>query len=257
MASCNPEILEREPYRPPTSACRNPCLTPRTIHLPTLSFAIPTNHGIPSLKINNPPKTIANCTVEGRLTIPPRQRRPHSPCPSATMSTKTFRPLALLRPTARFYSSQPTPSPALLTRSPASTKPPTATPSPTSILASLFAPEQPSAPSPTGHTNYGFEAAEDVVKHQHRADMYLRKHPRRWREGDVYAPHDLSPAEAKKWKVVKSPKRDVIDMLGVNPLDNYRVGLAVRFPCSKMKVGCISGAGRNDGNHGKKDIRRI
>ncbi|KAK4645485.1 hypothetical protein QC761_201850 [Podospora bellae-mahoneyi] len=138
------------------------------------------------------------------------------------MSTKTFRPLALLRPPARFYSSQPTPSPALLTRSSASTKPPTATPSPTSILASLFAPEQPSAPSPTGHTNYGFEAAEDVVKHQHRADMYLRKHPRRWREGDVYAPHDLSPAEAKKWKVVKSPKRDVIDMLGVNPLDNYR-----------------------------------
>ncbi|KAK0668988.1 ribosomal protein S18 [Cercophora samala] len=52
--------------------------------------------------------------------------------------------------------------------------------------------------------------------------MYLRKHPRVWRDGDVYAPHDLSPAEARKWKGVKSPKKDVIDMLGVNPLDNYR-----------------------------------
>ncbi|KAK4177862.1 ribosomal protein S18 [Triangularia setosa] len=142
------------------------------------------------------------------------------------MSFKSiFRPLALLRQPSRFYSSQSTAAPSLTlpttsNRSQSSQRTAT-TRSPTSALSDLFAAAEPSKP---GHGNLQStpDAAEDVVKHQHRADMYLRKHPRQWREGDVYAPHDLSPAEARKWRGVKAPKKDVIDMLGVNPLDNYR-----------------------------------
>ncbi|EPS31231.1 hypothetical protein POX_h09529 [Penicillium oxalicum] len=45
---------------------------------------------------------------------------------------------------------------------------------------------------------------------------------RDWKAGDVYAPHDLSPAEMKKWGKRKSPSRDAFDALNLNPLDLYR-----------------------------------
>jgi hypothetical protein len=51
----------------------------------------------------------------------------------------------------------------------------------------------------------------------------LRQMPRRWREGEVYAPHDLTIGEAKKWKkIVMRPEKDVFDMLGKNPLAFYK-----------------------------------
>ncbi|MCJ1249268.1 hypothetical protein MMC30_006491 [Trapelia coarctata] len=45
---------------------------------------------------------------------------------------------------------------------------------------------------------------------------------RRWKKGDVYAPHDLSPAEMRKWRQRSKPNRDVFDMLNINPLDEYK-----------------------------------
>ncbi|KAJ5475013.1 hypothetical protein N7539_008079 [Penicillium diatomitis] len=45
---------------------------------------------------------------------------------------------------------------------------------------------------------------------------------RDWKAGDVYAPHDLSPAEMKKWGKRKSPSRDAFDALNLNPLELYR-----------------------------------
>ncbi|KAI9883331.1 MAG: hypothetical protein M1823_004902 [Watsoniomyces obsoletus] len=45
---------------------------------------------------------------------------------------------------------------------------------------------------------------------------------RRWHTGDIYAPHDLSSAEAKKWKIMTKPTLDAFDVLGVNPLDEYK-----------------------------------
>jgi small subunit ribosomal protein S18 len=52
----------------------------------------------------------------------------------------------------------------------------------------------------------------------------LQQMPRRWREGDVYAPHDLTIGEAKKWKkIMRRPEKDVFDMLGKNPLAFYKV----------------------------------
>lgn len=56
-------------------------------------------------------------------------------------------------------------------------------------------------------------------------DSYMRQMPRRWRTGDVYAPKDLSSAEMSKWRTAKKPSKDIVDMLGINPLDNYRVCL--------------------------------
>jgi hypothetical protein len=52
---------------------------------------------------------------------------------------------------------------------------------------------------------------------------YLRQMPRRWRAGEVYAPHDLSPIEMNKWRKSRASKQDVVDMLGISPLDMYRV----------------------------------
>ncbi|ROV89013.1 hypothetical protein VSDG_08728 [Cytospora chrysosperma] len=49
-----------------------------------------------------------------------------------------------------------------------------------------------------------------------------RQMTRNWKPGDVYAPHDLSPVEMLKWRQPKQPKKDIIDMLGLNPLDHYR-----------------------------------
>lgn len=58
------------------------------------------------------------------------------------------------------------------------------------------------------------------------SDDYLKQMPRRWRSGDVYSPHDLSPNEMSKWRKVRPPEVDVIDMLGINPKDHYRVSVA-------------------------------
>lgn len=45
----------------------------------------------------------------------------------------------------------------------------------------------------------------------------------KWQVGDVYAPHDLSAVEAGKWRKRKSSQRDVFDILGINPLEEYKV----------------------------------
>lgn len=51
----------------------------------------------------------------------------------------------------------------------------------------------------------------------------MRQLPRRWRTGDVYAPHDLSSAEMTKWRRTQARKKDLVDILGLRPLDMYRV----------------------------------
>ncbi|KAL4960945.1 mitochondrial 37S ribosomal protein bS18m [Aspergillus stella-maris] len=45
---------------------------------------------------------------------------------------------------------------------------------------------------------------------------------RDWKAGDVYAPHDLSPAEMKKWKKRSTPTSDAFDALNLNPLHLYK-----------------------------------
>lgn len=48
---------------------------------------------------------------------------------------------------------------------------------------------------------------------------------RRWKAGDVYAPHDLHPVEFEKWRRRARPSYDAFDVLDMNPLDHYRVCL--------------------------------
>lgn len=61
--------------------------------------------------------------------------------------------------------------------------------------------------------------------------------PRHWKAGDVYAPHDLSPAEMRKWRSRQPPKKDVMDLLGANPLDMYKVCLDFFAPLGYSLIG--------------------
>ena len=45
---------------------------------------------------------------------------------------------------------------------------------------------------------------------------------REWKTGDVYAPHDLSAAEMRKWSKRHQPTTDVFDVLSINPLTLYK-----------------------------------
>jgi small subunit ribosomal protein S18 len=64
----------------------------------------------------------------------------------------------------------------------------------------------------------------ELVESERRA-QYQRQIYRKWQPGDVYAPHDLSGVEQKKWKFGrKRPQEDAFDILGVNPVLEYKVG---------------------------------
>lgn len=55
---------------------------------------------------------------------------------------------------------------------------------------------------------------------------YEMQMTRRWRTGDVYAPHDLSGIEMAKWKKVRRKGKsrwDVLDQLGMDPREYYKV----------------------------------
>jgi hypothetical protein len=60
-------------------------------------------------------------------------------------------------------------------------------------------------------------------KAQGESRVLERFQSRDWRAGDIYAPHDLSPAEMKKWMKRYSPSTDAFDALNINPLGQYKV----------------------------------
>ncbi|KAE9378389.1 ribosomal protein S18 [Stipitochalara longipes BDJ] len=62
---------------------------------------------------------------------------------------------------------------------------------------------------------------QELTNHNMAADL-SRQITRRWKAGDVYAPHDLSEVEMAKWKKREKPHHDVFDVLDFNPLDHYR-----------------------------------
>ncbi|KAI1425725.1 ribosomal protein S18 [Xylaria sp. FL1777] len=64
--------------------------------------------------------------------------------------------------------------------------------------------------------------ADEALREKTRAGDFIRQMPRRWRVGDVYAPHDMSPSEMAKWRRSTGRKQDLVDMLGLRPLDMYR-----------------------------------
>ncbi|KAL1976394.1 hypothetical protein VTN31DRAFT_2676 [Thermomyces dupontii] len=62
----------------------------------------------------------------------------------------------------------------------------------------------------------------DEHKAQGESRIYEKFQTREWKPGDVYSPHDMSPAEMKKWSKRQSPNRDAFDELNINPLDQYK-----------------------------------
>lgn len=65
-------------------------------------------------------------------------------------------------------------------------------------------------------------AVEGYQDYTRRTDLQ-KLLTRRWKAGDVYAPHDLSAAEMQNWRRVKKPTTDVFDALALNPLEEYKV----------------------------------
>lgn len=65
-------------------------------------------------------------------------------------------------------------------------------------------------------------AVAEELQQQNQSNDYARQMTRRWKVGDVYAPHDLSPSEMGKWRRSQARKKDLVDMLGLRPLDMYR-----------------------------------
>ena len=59
---------------------------------------------------------------------------------------------------------------------------------------------------------------------QHAMTTAIEKqNTRRWRAGDVYAPHDLSSVEMMKWKRKRMVKGDAFDALNLDPRSEYKV----------------------------------
>lgn len=79
-----------------------------------------------------------------------------------------------------------------------------------------------------------------------RGDL-ARQSTRRWKEGEAYAPHDLSFNEMIKWKKPKQPTKDVFDLLGLNPLDHYKVRCGA--PCM-WKPRLLMAKRRSHGRYG-------
>ncbi|KAI1462647.1 ribosomal protein S18 [Annulohypoxylon moriforme] len=63
---------------------------------------------------------------------------------------------------------------------------------------------------------------DEELKQKNQNDEYSRQMTRRWRAGEVYSPHDISPAEMAKWRRNQTVKKDLVDMLGLSPVDMYR-----------------------------------
>jgi small subunit ribosomal protein S18 len=89
--------------------------------------------------------------------------------------------------------------------------------------------------SPIGNSLLGRTAAQAGLNErpttttqmieQERRENFQKQIYRRWQTGDIYSPHDLTGAEQKKWKFGrKKPQSDAFDVLGINPVSEYKVG---------------------------------
>lgn len=77
---------------------------------------------------------------------------------------------------------------------------------------------------PRNQTNY-IKLREALSKNWQAKDLENQQH-RRWKRGDVYAPHDLSSVEMRKWKKKGRPTADAFDALDIHPMDQYKACLA-------------------------------
>ncbi|KAL1639301.1 hypothetical protein SLS58_008014 [Diplodia intermedia] len=101
--------------------------------------------------------------------------------------------------------------------------------------------------------------AEEVDLARLRGDLEGQMQ-RRWQSGDVYAPHDLTGVEAKKWKRSRrAPKTDAVDYLGLNPTKEYKnFAIMSEFMTELGRIKPSKATGLRPKNHRKmaKAIRR-
>lgn len=80
------------------------------------------------------------------------------------------------------------------------------------------------------YSNYLSPAERAEQRRKEQADAQAKamdkNFTREWKKGDIYAPHDLSAAEARKWRKKYTPTIDAFDALSLNPLDFYKVRLS-------------------------------
>lgn len=131
----------------------------------------------------------------------------------------------LIRRSDSFRSTTDTPRQPTQRATTPSTLPPRTSTSTTDFASDLV---RQAAGSPTARAAREAARQADLERSQHRMDLD-RQVSRRWKAGDVYAPHDLSGAEMSKWKKVRKPgrrargTRDVVDNLGIDFREVYKV----------------------------------
>lgn len=145
----------------------------------------------------------------------PRRSSPQASRPPAT------------RPQSRTLPREP-PRPAPSTDS-------SAAPAPTSSVFDIAAAAVRESAAGTQRRQSRPQTIADLQKSYNRKDLEQQV-TRRWKVGDVYAPHDLSGVEMAKWRKPRRKGRggrDVLDLLGVKPLDEYKVSMSF-FVISKQ-----------------------
>ncbi|PTB40929.1 uncharacterized protein TrAFT101_006078 [Trichoderma asperellum] len=104
------------------------------------------------------------------------------------------------------------------------------------------------------------QAHLDIMRNQKNSNDYLKQMPRRWDAGDVYSPHDMSPVEMQKWRKRSPRGGDVVDALGIRPLDMYKnFSLIQEFTSTSGQITHSSGTSLRPVNQRKiaKMIRRV
>ncbi|UKZ65681.1 uncharacterized protein TrAtP1_006876 [Trichoderma atroviride] len=99
-----------------------------------------------------------------------------------------------------------------------------------------------------------------MMRNQKNSNDYLKQMPRRWDAGDVYSPHDMSPVEMQKWRKRSPRGGDVVDALGIRPLDMYKnFSLIQEFTSTSGQITHSSGTSLRPVNQRKiaKMIRRV
>ncbi|CAZ81886.1 unnamed protein product [Tuber melanosporum] len=125
--------------------------------------------------------------------------------------TLSFLPrLSLLRPPplARTAKRCFTAAPHLQNDIPPPSNPPSTTPAPKDLTQKLTASLSNLAPA---------SLPEDYI-----SDQDLQKLQSRFLPGDIYAPHDLSHAQQRSRRTRRSPRFDVCDLVGINPVKEYK-----------------------------------
>ncbi|RDA89679.1 hypothetical protein CP533_3357 [Ophiocordyceps camponoti-saundersi (nom. inval.)] len=104
------------------------------------------------------------------------------------------------------------------------------------------------------------EKTDKTAVIREEAIQLQRRMHRRWEAGEVYSPHDLSPVEMWKMRRKGEPNVDVVDALGLRPLDMYKNFSLIRdFTTSSGQIQPSSVTGLRPVNQRKiaKMIRRV